>query len=226
VSVARVAVYYAPETDDTLWHRAAGWLGRDPETNAACRQPPIDGIEDATADPRLYGFHATLKPPMRLIDGTNWFDLVEAAERIARGIAPFVLPPLSVQNLHGFLALRETIPSAALQALSDRFVAGLDAFRVPPDEAELARRRKSGLPPAQEANLLRWGYPYVFDTWFFHMTLTRHLSEAEHAVFGPAAEAHFAGAVAEARVVSDVCLFTQPAPGAPFTLALRLPLGG
>jgi putative phosphonate metabolism protein len=224
--VARVAVYYAPERSDPLWHSAASWLGRDPETNAARPQPDIAGIAEVTADARLYGFHCTLKPPMRLASGTDWYGLVDAAEAIAAKIAPFPLPALSVQNLHGFLALRESEPSAELQALSDRFVEGLDSFRAPPDEAELARRRRNGLKPAQDAMLARWGYPYVFETWFFHMTLTRRLSEAEQSLFRPAAEAWFAAAVAEPRVVADVCLFTQAAPGAPFTVALRLPLRG
>ena len=40
--------------------------------------------------------------------------------------------------------------------------------------------------------LLRWGYPYVFGTWFFHMTLTRRLSADEKRVYMPAAEAHLA----------------------------------
>ena len=38
-------------------------------------------------------------------------------------------------------------------------VRDLDAFRAPPSEAEVARRRAAGLTPAQDAHLLRWGYP-------------------------------------------------------------------
>lgn len=222
--VARIAVYYAPAKADPLWRRATSWLGRDPETNAPCTQPEIAGIAEATADPRLYGFHATLKPPMRLAHGTDWAALVETAERVAGGIAPFDLPPLAVQDTFGFLALRETRASAQLQALSDAFVAGLDMHRAQPSEAELARRRRSPLTPAQDAMLVRWGYPYVFETWFFHMTLTRRLSAPEHTMFRPAAEDYFAAALAESRRVEDVCLFTQPEARAPFTLALRIPL--
>ena len=55
------------------------------------------------------------------------------------------------------------------------------------------------LTPRQDAMLVRWGYPYVFDTWFFHMTLTRRLSAAEKRSFMPAAEAHFARAIATPR---------------------------
>jgi hypothetical protein len=223
---ARVAVYYAPQCDDPLWARAAAWLGRDPESNAPRPQPDIPGIAEATSDARGYGFHATLKPPMRLKPGTDWEALVAQAEHVAATIPAFPLPALSVQDVHGFLALRETVACPQLQALSDAFVAGMDAFRAPPDEAELARRRRNGLSATAEAMLARWGYPSVFETWYFHMTLTRRLTAAEHAVFRPAAEAWFAEAVAEPRMVSDVCLFTQAAPGAPFSVALRVALRG
>ena len=223
---SRVAVYYAPATDDPLWERAAAWLGRDSRFDALLPQPGVAGIAEATAEPRLYGFHATLKPPMRLDNGSDWNALVADAQRVAALVAPFDLPDLSVQDLHGFLALRENRPSPELQALADAFVSGLDAYRAPPSPDELAGRRRARLTPAQDAMLVRWGYPYVFETWFFHLTLTRRLTAEEHAVFRPAAEAHFAPALAVSRRVNDVCLFTQPSVGLPFTVALRIPLGG
>jgi hypothetical protein len=74
--------------------------------------------------------------------------------------------------------------------------------------------------------LLRWGYPYVFESWFFHMTLTRRLNEAEKARIKPAAEAFFAASVAMPRQVTDICLFTQAAPDADFVIAERLALRG
>ncbi len=58
------------------------------------------------------------------------------------------------------------------------------------------------------------------------MTLTRRLSPAEHAAVRPVAEAHFAAALAVPRRVTDICLFTQAGPAAPFMLAERLPLRG
>ena len=223
---ARVAFYYAPQVDDPLWDRAAQWLGRDPATNAPVAQPDLPDIAAITADARHYAFHATLKPPMHLRDGATWADVLTAAREIAAGIPAFDLPRLAVSDIHGFLALRETTPSPALQALADACVAGADHLREPPDEAELARRRRNGLPPAQEANLVRWGYPYVFATWFFHMTLTRRLTAEERAVCFPTASTHFAAALAVPRRVTDLCLFTQAADGADFLLAERIPLRG
>jgi hypothetical protein len=163
---------------------------------------------------------------MRLAEGRQWFDVVEAARALADRTAAFDLPRLAVQDVHGFLALREIAPCAPLQALADACVEHLDPFRAPPSEAELARRRRANLSVEQDAMLTRWGYPYVFGTWFFHMTLTRRLGVEEKARFQSAAEAYFARALSVPRRVADICLFVQAAPDAPFVIAERFPLRG
>lgn len=223
---ARVAVYYASLPDDPLFAEGATWLGRDPESGAPAPQPDIPGIAEITAEPRLYGFHATLKPPMRLAEGRQWFDVVQAATQLANRIAPFDLPRLAVSDVFGFLALCETVPCPPLQALADACVEHLDPFRAPPSDAELIRRRRANLTPRQDAMLLRWGYPYVCDTWFFHMTLTRRLTAEEKRLYQPAAEAYFARAIAMPRRVTDICLFVQPTPGEAFVIEERLKLRG
>ncbi|MBV9655922.1 MAG: DUF1045 domain-containing protein [Acetobacteraceae bacterium] len=223
---ARVAVYYAPRPDDLLAVAGAAWLGRDAETDARVAGPAFPCLAAITGEASRYGFHATLKPPMRLATGRDWPGLCRASERLARTLAPFELPPLAVRNIGGFLALRETAPCPALQALADAAVETLDGFRAPPDEQELAGRRSGGLSPQQEAMLRRWGYPYVFSEWFFHMTLTSRLGEQQIAVWRARAEAHFAAALARPRRVQDLCLFTQAGPDRPFVVAARFPLGG
>lgn len=220
----RAALYWAPELDDPLHAAGSAWLGRDAETGAALPQPSVPDLHALTADARGYGLHATLKPPFRL--ATSYAALREDALSFAARIAPFDLPPLAVKDLNGFLALRETAPCPALRALTDGAVAALDAHRAPPSEEELARRRKAGLSPRQEAMLARWGYPYLEEDWQFHVTLTRRLTAEESARVRPAAEAHFAGIAGRARRVREVCLFTQAGPGAPFLIAERLALGG
>lgn len=223
---ARFAVYYAPRPDDPLFAEAATWLGRDPESGAPVPQPDLPDIDSVTAEPRLYGFHATLKPPMRMAEGRQWFDLLEAATALADRTAPFALPQLAVSDVFGFLALRETSPCPPLQTLADACVTHLDPFRASPPDEELARRRRARLTPQQDAMLLRWGYPYVFESWFFHMTLTRRLNAGERTMYLPAAERYFARAIAVPRRVEDICLFVQDTAGAPFVVAERLPLLG
>ncbi len=222
----RAAIYYAPHPDDPLFATSSCWIGRDPVSDIPAPQPDLPGIGEVTAEPRQYGFHATLKPPFRLAEGRNWDELLQAARALATRIPQFELPPLAVSDVHGFLALRETEPSERLQALADACMAELDAFRAPPPEAELARRRRNGLTPLQDAMLVRWGYPYVFEAWFFHMTLTRRLTAAEKLLFQPEAERWFARALLLPRRVTDICLFVQPSPGAGFVIQQRLPLRG
>ncbi len=218
----RAALYYAPALRDPLWQAGCAWLGRDPETAAGL---PLPADRDAvTAEPRVYGFHATLKPPMRL-RGT-WDGLVAGVDALAARTAPFDLPPLIVADLSGFLALREATPCPPLHALADACVEAVDAFRLAPTDAELARRRGAGLSPLQEAMLIRWGYPHVLAAWRFHITLTRLLSDAERPAWQDAAAAHFAAALAMPRRVEDICVFAQPGRDQPFTLAERLTLRG
>ena len=73
---------------------------------------------------------------------------------------------------------------------------------------------------------MRWGYPYVLDTWFFHMTLTRRLDAAEQAALRPAAEAHFGPALARPRRWRRLSLFVQAAPGEAFVSPERVALRG
>lgn len=223
-SQARVALYWAPAADDPLAVAGNAWLGRDPATGAALAQPALPDIAAITADARGYGFHATLKPPMRLREGRTFDALLRAVAGVADRFSAFTLPSLAVADLDGFLALCLAAPCPAMQALCDACVAETDDFRAPPGASELARRQRMGLSPHRAAMLHRWGYPDVFDTWVFHMTLTRRLMESETAVYRPAAVAHFAPALALACKVRDVSVFVQPAPGAPFVITERLPL--
>jgi putative phosphonate metabolism protein len=222
----RLALYWAPPVEDPLHALGSRWLGRDAETGATLAQPSLPGLDIAalTADPRGYGLHATLKPPFRLTG--SYAAARAAAMDLAARTPPFALPPLAVRDLKGFLALRETAPCPALHAFADACVEALDAHRAPPTEEELARRKRASLSPTQLALLDRWGYPYVFGEFFFHVTLTRRLTPEERDVVLPAVTEFLGEAPAQPRRVTQLCLFTQAAPGAPFLIAERLPLLG
>jgi putative phosphonate metabolism protein len=226
VTPHRIALYYAPGTDDPLHQCASAWLGRDAVSGAEIPQPAIAGVDiaEVTADARGYGFHATLKPPFRV--GGDIRAALQAAQDFATRTAPFALPPLQITDLDGFLALREAEPCPALQALADGAVTALDPHRAPATEAEIARRKPEKLSPRQREYLASWGYPYVFAEWRFHMTLTRRLTPAEKAIILPAVTEALGDALSLTRTVSDICVFTQAAPGAPFTILERLKLRG
>jgi putative phosphonate metabolism protein len=226
VTPYRIALYYAPEPHDPLHERASAWLGRDAVSGAETPQPAIAGVDiaEVTADARGYGFHATLKPPFRLQGDVQ--AALQAAQDFAARTAAFALPPLQITDLDGFLALREAEPCPPLQALADGAVTALDPHRAPATEAEIARRKPEKLSPRQREYLAAWGYPYVFAEWCFHMTLTRRLTPAEKAIILPAVTEALGDAPAVARMVTDICIFAQAAPGAPFTILERLKLRG
>lgn len=216
----RYAIYFVPTSDDPLWEFANRWLGRDPETGAV-----FDCDLAVVADPRRYGFHATLKPPFALAPGKHEAELVAALAEFARRTAPFDVPDMRVAKLGRFLAIVPGTPAPALHALADACVREFDHFRAPAGEAELAKRRRGGLSAREDVHLGRWGYPYVFDTFRFHMTLSGRLDDATAAKL----EAELAGATADMLkrplAVREIALFREPQAGADFLLTQRFRLG-
>ncbi len=213
----RVALYYAPETDDPLWQAGCAWLGRDPERNAVMAQPDIAGLPADTAAPRRYGLHATLKAPFTPRLGFE--ALLHAAAAFAARQQPFLLPRLAVTRLHGFLALCPAEPSPELNKFAATCVMELDKHRLPEDPATQAKRA-AGRTARQARHVARWGYPLVLEDFRFHMTLTGNTEDNPYA---DAASAYFAPALALPRKVSSLALFVEDEKHAPFRLLRRLP---
>lgn len=227
---ARYAIYLAPPADSALWRFGCSWLGRDPETGEDLPQPAVAGLTPErlraiTASPRRYGFHATLKPPMRLAEGTSLEALIEALGAFARDRRPFTAPPVVPRSLGGFLAFVPSAPAPDLNALADDCVRAFDRFRMPPSPAELARRLAAGLTARQQALLREWGYPYVLDEFRFHLTLTGRLAEPERSRVLADLSTRTAGLATQPLAVEGVALYVQEHPDAPFTLMRRFPFG-
>ncbi len=175
-----------------------------------------------TAEPRRYGFHATLKPPFELIDDSKVEELVLAVEVLASEQEPFSIT-LKVDVLNEFLAIVPKLPCEELRQLAGRCVSVLDPFRRPAGHAEMARRRAAGLSARQEDQLLRWGYPYVFEDFLFHMTLTGRLPPDLQQPIREAANSHFARVLSETVMIGGICLFQEAAPGDPFISVRHFP---
>lgn len=222
----RHAVYFAPAAGSILEERAAAWLGRDLQGRPVAR-PPVPGVQaehldTLTAPPRHYGFHATLKPPFALAEGTTLDELVAALEDFVRERSSFAVPQPRVEALGSFLALRTD--SVALDDLAADCVRAFDFFRGPQSEAELAKRRAGGLSRRQEDMLARWGYPYVMDQFRFHMTLTGPIAdEAERATLATWLSEWLAPALNGPLTIKEIALYSQVDRSAPFTLTRRFP---
>ncbi len=210
----RFAIYYAPEPGPFA-DAAAAWLGWDLAAGKAVPQPAPDlprPLAEVTAEPRKYGFHATLKPPFRLADGTSPADLAQATARLAASLVPLELPGLQMINLEGFLALIPLGDPTALQNLAAEVVRSLDPCRAALTQAEIARRRPERLSPRQRDLLATYGYPYVMEQFQFHLTLSGPLADDETAVT-KAAASHFAGLIPQPFHIRDICLCGEDAMG-------------
>lgn len=177
----RYAIYFVPPADSVLYRFGASLLGYDAFAGEA--QPFSNGIEadvegwkQLTADPRKYGFHATLKAPISLARGKTERVLIAAMHEFAQ--APRAVPAITlvVRAIGSFIAIVPDVPSPELQKLAADCVTAFDDFRAPLTAEDRSRRNVSALTGDQRAYLDRWGYPYVFEQFRFHMTLTGPLS--------------------------------------------------
>ncbi|AXS39155.1 DUF1045 domain-containing protein [Breoghania sp. L-A4] len=229
----RTALYFTPRRDHPLLHAAVDWLGRDAYGERVPSGPDLDGsgpdtltTEDwakVTAAPRRYGFHATVKAPFRLARGKSVAELDAALSAYCLETAPVILPGLRLSRLGSFFALVPSEPSAHLQAFAGEAVRAFEPFRAELSDAEIARREKASLTQTQRKNIRDWGYPYVFDDFRFHMTLTGPVPEADQPRVEAALRTHFHAFLGEEGTsapfaVDTLALFVEPEDGADFTI--------
>jgi putative phosphonate metabolism protein len=184
MSAPRYAIYFVPRAETELYRFGASALGYDCYTGGDVT--PLAGTEtfawpEIVREPRIYGFHATLKAPFRLAEGFNETDLEQAVLGVASKLAPVTAGELVAREIGAFIALVPKTQSPAPNRLAETCVQAFDHFRAPMSEAERARRLASNLNARQIELLDRWGYPYVFDEFRFHMTLTGPLTPSDRA---------------------------------------------
>jgi putative phosphonate metabolism protein len=176
----RYAVYFVPAAQSALYRFGASVLGYDCYTGSDVGFPtPLHTEQSAwrevTAEPRRYGFHATLKAPFHLSEGADEAALVEEFHVFCRStaVAAAFTPTLAV--LEGFVAIVPAAPEPTVDRLAAACVTAFDRFRAPPGAQDRASRVAAGLSERQVRNLDRWGYPYVFEEFRLHLTLTGRL---------------------------------------------------
>ena len=216
----RFAIYYAPADDSPLRAFGSRWLGRDTVTGASLEPPVIPGLtaerhHAITAAPRRYGFHATLKPPFRLAAERDVDELLDACRTFAAACEPFEIAGVRPASIDGFIALVLSEPSEAFHALAAQAVRVFDCFRAPPAPGENEGRMHAGLSARERANLEAWGYPYVFDAWRFHLTLTERVDDLERALVLRALTP-LAAPFDRAQLIDAFALFEQPQANEPF----------
>lgn len=215
----RYAIYYTPAKNHPLTQAGAAWLGRDAFEGKSVTQADlcVPKLSDLTKAPRRYGFHATMKAPFRLKAGKSEAELQDAFHSFAGSMPSFNLT-LHVETLRSFLALTPTKPSTALNAFASHCVRHFEPFRAPLSEADIQRRRPDTLTARQRGYLKDYGYPYIFDDFRFHMTLSNPLDDADKERLAEAARLWFSSSLSEPLEISTLALAIEPEPGAPFTI--------
>ncbi|MCJ7800699.1 MAG: DUF1045 domain-containing protein [Polaromonas sp.] len=219
---ARYAVYFSPAKPSPWWVFGSHWLGRNDYDHRALPQPQLEDIAPAelariTAEPRRYGFHATLKAPFRLAEGLGETTLVRRLEQLARGLQPLPLGPLRVTALGNFVALVPAFSPPGLQALAAACVQALDDLRAPLSAADRLRRRIEHLDEREVELLNRYGYPYVMERFRLHLTLTGPIGREAAQRVAQALTERIEQLNHETPLSLDrLCLFVERAPGTPF----------
>lgn len=227
----RFAIYFTPPRDHPLTRAAAAWLGRDAFGGMVTEPVAVEGLSERevafhTASARRYGFHATIKAPFELAEGETPEGLDAALEAFARERAPVAIDRLVLARLDGFHALVPSVSSAALQDFAGEVVRHFDGFRAPLSQADIARRNPEALSAAEVANLMRWGYPYVFETFRFHMTLTGRMKGEEERRVRAELERRFAPFIDAPLAIDGLAVFEETEPGAPFVVRAYHALAG
>lgn len=226
----RCAVYFVPAIHSEWWQAGSHWLGRCAASGASYAPPDIYGVTPAefqtcTADPRRYGWHATLKAPFSLAAGQNLGTLRSAMRELADSLPAFEMPRLKVSTLGRFLALRPDGDTSDINATAAACVKRLHPLAQPLTEAELARRRQAPLSPEQDRSLREWGYPWVFEHFQFHLSLTGALDGVSPTVktaLFQAAQDRFESL--PTCQFAHIALFAEPHAGADFELIEQMEL--
>lgn len=211
----RAAVYFTPPEEAELTRLAAEWLGRDAFTGMGTRAPdPL--LDPLVAEPARYGFHATLRAPFRLRDGSDLSDVRATLTAVAERSVPARIDRLKLARLGSFFALVPSAPESSISKIERAVVETFEPFRAPLNEAEIARRRPERLTDRQRENLERWGYPFVREDFRFHMTLTGPVDvEQADRIEGILAE-RFAPVLGQPLAIDGLALFTEDRAGTPF----------
>ena len=220
----RYALYFVPQQGSALHTLGSALLGYDSCSGKMVSDPNLllpEGLclETITSEPKPYGIHATVLAPF-FLNNTSEQQLMKAAELFCRNAQAIILPRIALVKHRGFMALRPAQEAAAeknsyhaLQNLAADAVRHFFPLRHPADPAEIARRLQSGLTARQQAYLEQWGYPYIFEEYDFHITLTNTLQESSAHALHTLFAGYFSPVTAQPLAIDRLCVCRQAVSG-------------
>lgn len=207
----RYGLYFKPKAGSALAEFEGKWF-------TANRPDEIIGI------PKRYGLHATLKAPFKLDEQKTFDGMFAAIKQLSVDFSPIYVGALAQRKIGSFLALVPKSNCPDLDQLAFDCVRMIDPYRAPIEARELERRRTVSLSSEEEKMLRNWGYPYVKDSFRFHITLTGNLDEKQVKYIQPELGDLLKPVLSEPLMIEDICLVGDPGEGKPFRLLERFSL--
>lgn len=168
----RAAIYFTPDKNHPITKKAASWLGRDAFNSANTISSPNNKDLTLIKSPARYGYHATIKAPFELDVSYGIDDVSRALANFCAINKSFKLPNIKIGKLGSFFALVPEFCPDELFNLEARTVKHFEIYRAPLSDEDIKRRNPQSLSDRQKDNLTAYGYPYIFEDFRFHMTLT------------------------------------------------------
>ena len=227
----RYAIYFAPADDSPLGVFGASVLRRKAESSEAWQNPDLPYNFDNTdlwlrciRKPGRYGFHATIKAPFELVPGYSATELLSDVESFCRQQSVLPMPNLAPRRTRRFDALAFDQQPEAIRAFANQCVEHFEPYRGALTEADLKRRHQDNLSEEQQHYLDRYGYPYVFNQFNFHMTLSGTMPDDDNGYLQWLSTI-YPLMVPETPVLDRLSVFHQPDRNTPFVRIAEFPFG-
>jgi hypothetical protein len=216
-------------SDHRLWQTGCSWLGYDILSGQPVVQPKVAGLEDSrlrqlTRLPGQRGLQGPLLAPFRLAQPHGQAELIDQLRAFVRSRHSFTLPRLRLCLQGNAFCLRpDHLPDQLFDLAAD-CLRRFNRFRAPLSHSQLARGRAALLNAQEKHNLEHWGYPYVFNQFRFHATLTsRIIAPREKEIIYAALTERFAPVLDAPLIIDAIHLLVEPVAGAPLVLIDRFP---
>ena len=227
-SFSRYAVYFSPPEESALSKFASSWLGWNAQNAQKMSRPILkrlnSDIAELTKLQSSYGFHGTLKPPFSIVKTKDENDLKYAILKLSQSIKKFEISTIRLKILNGFVAIVAADENNEIKNLAKKCVQELDSFRQLEPLKKVQKRRSTGLSKSEEFNLQKWGYPYVMDSFRFHLTLTRRLNPEESKNVMEVLAAELSEILRASLPIRDICLFGESDTSGNFQIIQRFSL--
>jgi hypothetical protein len=216
----RYAIYWLPSVSSPMEEFARQWFGGANDFGLGSEL-----AARAVRTPKRYRFHATIKAPFRLIPGALPEELSAELERFCARRRRIVTAPLALERFSRYLTLCPSGRRAELEWLASECVVHFDRFRAPLNDED-RERRNGELSPREETHFEQFGYPYIFDLFYFHISLAGPLEPRELDSVSASLRPHLAAFASGDFVFGELCLCGDPGNGRDFEAIGRYPLTG